>query len=100
SAKAAEAKPVRVSTAHVIAKEVGVFIQSSGTFIADESSDVAPPAAGRIATTPVDVGAFVKEGQVIATLDDADAKLRLQQAQAAQAQAEAALRQSQSRIGA
>src|SRR5262249_8794548 len=37
---------------------------------------------------------------VIATLDDADAKLRLQQALAAQAQAEAALRQSQSRIGA
>jgi multidrug efflux pump subunit AcrA (membrane-fusion protein) len=76
-----------------------VFIQSSGGFVADESSDVAPPAAGRVAKTLVDVGAFVKEGQVIALLDDSEPKLRLQQALATQAQAEAAVRQSQSRIG-
>jgi multidrug efflux pump subunit AcrA (membrane-fusion protein) len=100
AAKQDEAKPVRISTAPVTSKQVAVFIQSSGTFIAEESSDVAPPAAGRVATTPVDVGAFVKEGQVIATLDDADAKLRLEQALATQAQAEAGVRQSQSRIGA
>lgn len=99
-AKAGETKPVRVSAVPVIAKQVAVYIQSSGSFAADESSDVAPLDAGRIATTPVDVGAFVQEGQVIATLDDRDAKLRLQQVLAAQAQAEAAVRQSQSKIGA
>lgn len=99
TAQAAESKPVRVTTATVLTKKVPVFIQSSGSFVADESSDVAPPAAGRIASTPVNVGAFVQEGQIIAQLDQSDAKLRLDQALAAQAQAEAALRQSQSRIG-
>jgi multidrug efflux pump subunit AcrA (membrane-fusion protein) len=95
----AEAKPVKVTTAGVVQKQVAVFIQSSGSFVADETSDVAPPAAGRLASTPVDAGAFVTQGQIIAQLDQADANLRLQQALAAQAQAEAALRQSQSRIG-
>jgi multidrug efflux pump subunit AcrA (membrane-fusion protein) len=99
TAQAAESKPVHVTTASVISREVAVFIQSSGSFVADETSDVAPPAAGRVAATPVNVGAFVTEGQVIAQLDQSDVNLRLQQALAAEAQAEAALRQSQSRIG-
>jgi multidrug efflux pump subunit AcrA (membrane-fusion protein) len=98
--KTAEEKPVKVTVADATTRQVAVYIQSSGSFVADESSDVAPLIAGRIASTPVDVGTFVKEGQVLATLDDSDARLRLQQAQAAQAQSEAALRQSQSRIGA
>ncbi len=96
---AAAAKPVRVTTATVLTKKVPVFIQSSGSFVADETSDVAPPAAGRLVSTPVNVGAFVQEGQIIAQLDQSDAKLRLDQAMAAQTQAEAAVRQSQSRIG-
>ena len=98
--KQVEEKPIQVATADATTRQVAVYIQSSGTFVADESSDVAPLIAGRIASTPVDVGTFVQQGQVLATLDDSDAKLRLVQAQAAQAQSEAALRQSQSRIGA
>jgi RND family efflux transporter MFP subunit len=47
----------------------------------------------------VDVGDVVQQGQVIARLDDRDAKLRLDQARAAQQQAEASVRQAQSRIG-
>lgn len=45
------------------------------------------------------MGGFVKEGQIIARLDDRDAKLRLDQALANQQQAEASVRQAQSRIG-
>src|SRR5262249_10594089 len=75
TAQAAETKPVRITTAAVLTKKVPVFIQSSGSFVADESSDVAPPAAGRLVSTPVNVGAFVQEGQVIAQLDQSDAKL-------------------------
>jgi multidrug efflux pump subunit AcrA (membrane-fusion protein) len=60
---------------------------------------VAPETNGVIKTTPVDVGSYVTQGQVIARLDDRDPKLRLQQAQAARAQAEAALRQAESKIG-
>ena len=43
---------------------------------------MAPETAGRVVETPVNVGDFVKQGQVIARLEDRDAKLRLDQAQA------------------
>ena len=49
--------------------------------------------------TPVNVGDFVKQGQVICELDHRDAQLRLDQARAQLDQATAALRQTQSRIG-
>src|SRR5205823_1271625 len=61
--------------------------------------DVAPDVAGIISQTLVDIGDIVQQGQIIARLDDRDAKLRLDQAQAAQQQAEASVRQAQSRIG-
>jgi len=89
-------------TVTVIAAEVravSASVQMTGSFVAKETSDVAPQTGGRVTETPVDVGAFVKEGQIIAKLEDRDAQLRLEQAQAAEQQAEAALRQSQSRIG-
>ena len=57
-------------------------MQVTGSFVAKESSDVAPEAAGRVVETPVNVGDFVKQGQVIARLEDRDAQLRLEQAQA------------------
>jgi len=80
-------------------RSVSSAIQVTGSFVAKESSDVAPQAPGRIVDTPVDVGDFVKQGQIIAKLDDRDAQLRLDQAQAAEQQALAAVRQAQSRIG-
>ncbi len=49
--------------------------------------------------TPVDAGAFVKEGQILAKLEDRDAQLRLQAALASEQQAEASLRQAESHIG-
>jgi multidrug efflux pump subunit AcrA (membrane-fusion protein) len=54
---------------------------------------------GRVVSTPVNVGDFVKHGQVICELDHRDAQLRLDQARAALDQATAGVRQSQSRIG-
>lgn len=95
----AETKPVAVTTAKADARTVPLAIQATGSFIADESSDVAPTVAGRIVATPVDAGSFVKQGQVIARMDARDAELRLAQSQAALEQAEASLRQSQTRIG-
>ena len=94
--------PLSVPTIHVVAVEsrsVSAAIQVTGSFVAKESSDVAPQAAGRIVETPVDVGDFVRQGQIIAKLDDRDPQLRLEQAQAAEQQALAAVRQAQSRIG-
>lgn len=92
----------RVPSIHVIqavSRSVSSAVQATGSFVAKEASDVAPQAPGRIAETPVDVGDFVRKGQLIAKLDDRDAQLRLEQAVASEQQAEAAVRQAQSRIG-
>jgi multidrug efflux pump subunit AcrA (membrane-fusion protein) len=97
--QAAESKPVTVTVVAAEAKTVPLTIQATGSFVADESSDVAPKVAGRIAATPVDAGAFVKEGQVIVHMDSSDAELRLRQTRAQLEEAEASLRQAQSRIG-
>ncbi len=90
---------VVVSAAQAITRTVPSSFQETGSFIADETSDIAPLVAGRVLTTPVNVGDFVKQGQVICELDHRDAQLRLEQARAALDQATAGVRQSQSRIG-
>ena len=92
-------KPVSVSMATVISREVPAYFEETGTFMADESSDVAPMVAGRVVSTPVNVGDHVTQGQVICELDHRDAQLRLDQARAQLQEATASLRQAQSRIG-
>lgn len=93
------AKLLRVATVRAITREVSSSVQTTGSFLAEESSDVAPPAAGRVIETPVDAGAFVKGGQILAKLEDRDAQLRLEAALASEQQAEASLRQAESHIG-
>src|SRR5436190_11825192 len=88
---------VAVVPAQNLAVEASVRV--TGSYVAKEISDVAPETSGKVIETPVDVGDFVQQGQVIARLEDRDAKLRLDQAQANEQQAEAGLRQAQSRIG-
>lgn len=80
-------------------RNVSASFLENGSFVADESSDIAPPVAGRVLATPVDVGAFVHQGQVICELDHRDAQFKLQQAKAQLEEATAAVRQAQSRIG-
>lgn len=100
-AAAGQAAPqaVTVATAQAVTRTVPAAFEVTGTFAADETSDIAPMVAGRVTATPVNVGDFVKQGQVICELDHADAQLRLDQARAQLEGANAALRQSQSRIG-
>ncbi|MFM2126072.1 MAG: hypothetical protein RL328_2523 [Acidobacteriota bacterium] len=97
--KAGSTQTAEVHTAKVAVQEVSASVQATGSFAAQESSDVAPDSPGVILRTMVEVGDQVKAGQVIARLDDRDAKLRLEQALAQQQQAEASVRQAQSRIG-
>ncbi len=94
-----EFNPIAVSTAVAEAHQVPLYTEATGSFVAEESSNVAPLTSGRVTETPVEVGARVEKGQVIARLDDSDASLRLQQAKASAEQAEAALRQAEARIG-
>jgi RND family efflux transporter MFP subunit len=98
TAKAAVQTPT-VSAIRVTTHEVSATVQATGSFVAHDTSDVAPNEAGIIVATMVDVGDFVQQGQLIARLDDRDAKLRVDQARAGQQQAEASVRQAQSRIG-
>jgi multidrug efflux pump subunit AcrA (membrane-fusion protein) len=94
-----DAKPVVVATAVAAEREVPADLEATGTFIADETSGIAPPVAGRVIATPVDVGAHVVAGQVICELDHRDAQLKLDQAKAQLDEAMASVRQTQSRIG-
>lgn len=92
-------KPVAVETAQAVARIVPAYLPATGSFVADETSDVAPQISGQVIATPVDVGDYVRAGAVLARLDDRDARLRVTQAEAAEQQAAAALRQAQARLG-
>lgn len=99
AAAAAGPKTVAVSTASATTRQVSAGFAETGSFVADEASDIAPAVAGRVIATPVNVGDFVKRGQVICELDHRDAQLKLDQARAQLDEATAAVRQAQSRIG-
>jgi RND family efflux transporter MFP subunit len=86
---APEAAPVAIRTAAAEAREVPTVVRATGTFVADESSEVTPSVPGQVVATPVNVGDMVQAGDVLVRLDDRDARLRLGQAQAALQQAEA-----------
>lgn len=90
---------VTITVAQAVTRSISASVQVTGSFIAMDTSDVAPETAGRVVETPVNVGDFVKQGQILAKLESRDAQLRLDQAKAAEQQAEAALRQAQSKIG-
>jgi RND family efflux transporter MFP subunit len=91
-------KPV-VATVKATAKTVSSTFQATGSFIAEDSSDVAPTVGGKVAATPVEVGDFVRKGQAICVLEQRDAQLKLDLARAGREQAKFMLSQAQSRVG-
>lgn len=93
------AASVEVTTAKAVSRQVPAFIQTTGSLVAQEQSDIAPQVSGQVIATPVDVGAFVAQGDVIARLDDRDARLRLQQAQSNEQQAQSNIRQAEVKVG-
>ena len=99
AAAAAGAKAVPVSTALAMVRQVSAGFEETGSFVADESSDIAPAVQGLVIATPVNVGDFVKKGQVVCELDHRDAQLKLDQARAQLDESTASVRQAQSRIG-
>ncbi|HYJ46854.1 MAG TPA: efflux RND transporter periplasmic adaptor subunit, partial [Pyrinomonadaceae bacterium] len=95
----ADGVAVPVTTARAVSHEVPTTIEATGSLTATESSDVASQGSGQVISTPVNVGAFVHGGTVLARLNDRDARLRLQQAKASEQQATAAIRQAEARLG-
>ncbi|HEX6127307.1 MAG TPA: efflux RND transporter periplasmic adaptor subunit [Pyrinomonadaceae bacterium] len=94
-----EPAPIAVTIARTEIRNVPAYIQSTGSLIADETSDIAPKVAGKVANVSVDVGDFVSQGTVIAKIDDSDARRELAGAQARVKQAVAGVRQAEARLG-
>ena len=94
-----EPPPVAITVAKTESRNVPAYIQATGSLIADETSDIAPKVAGKVANVSVDVGDFVSQGSVIAKIDDSDARRSLAAAQARVKQEIAAVRQAEARLG-
>src|SRR5262245_12129180 len=84
--------PVDVSTTPAITRNLQRDVQVVGSFTADEEVVVAAQAAGELSQINVDFGSYVSQGQIIATIDQRDAKLKVEQA-------EATLKQTLARLG-
>ena len=85
---AGAAATTTVTTATVISRDDSASLDASGSFVADESADVAAQTAGPVVETPVSVGNLVEAGAVLLRLDNREALMRVEQAQAALQQAE------------
>lgn len=90
---------ISVTTGKSEAREIPAYIQATGSLIAEETSDIAPKTAGRVVNVYANVGQFVKQGALIAQIDDKDAKQQLAQAQASVAQTVSGVRQAEARLG-
>ncbi|HTK37144.1 MAG TPA: efflux RND transporter periplasmic adaptor subunit [Pyrinomonadaceae bacterium] len=80
-------------------RTVPSVIQASGSLIADETSDIAPKVAGKVANVYANVGQFLTTGAVIAKIDDSNARQLLSTAQAGVKQAQAGVLQAEAKLG-
>src|SRR5574341_1950300 len=96
---AAAPAAIEVSTTAAILRQLPRYFEATGSLAANEQTDVMPETSGKIAAVAVDLGSYVKRGQTIVTLDDADLRIKVQQAQAQLDQAKATLRQNEAKIG-
>ena len=83
---------VEVTTASAITRGLQRDVEVVGSLAADEEVVVSAQAAGELSQLNVDFGSIVTRGQVIATIDQRDAKLKVEQA-------EATLKQTMARLG-
>src|SRR5262249_31380036 len=90
---------VEVTTVAAIRRALPRFFEATGSLAGDQQTDVAPSIAGKVVAVGVDLGSFVKRGQMIVRLDDADLKLHVEQAQAQLEQTKSALRQAEEKVG-
>ena len=82
-----EPRPVKVAQASEISMEQTVSV--TGTLAAYDQATVSAKVPGRMKSIAVDLGSVMKQGQVIAQIEQQDYQLRLQQAEAGLAQARA-----------
>lgn len=80
--KRVERKPVAVRTAPVVERELRKTLPLAGTLKANQESDVAANASGRVIRTMVERGSYVTRGQALAQLDVRLARLSANEAEA------------------
>jgi RND family efflux transporter MFP subunit len=95
----AEPAAIEVTTAAAIKRELPRFFEATGSLAGDQQTDVAPQTSGKVVAVGVDIGTYVRRGQMLVRLDDAELKLRVSQASAQVEQAKAAVRQAEEKIG-
>src|ERR1044072_9222839 len=88
-----------VTTAAAIKRELPRFFEATGSLAGDQQTDVAPQTAGRVVALGVDIGTYVKRGQMLVQLDADELKLRVDQAGAQGEQAKAPGRQGAGKKG-
>jgi RND family efflux transporter MFP subunit len=90
---------VEVTTAAAIKRDLPRFFEATGSLAGDQQTDVAPQTSGKVVAVGVDIGTYVKRGQMLVRLDESELKLRVDQAAAQLEQAKAAVRQAEEKIG-
>jgi RND family efflux transporter MFP subunit len=90
---------VDVTTSPAITRDLPRFFEATGSLAADEQTDVAPSISGKVVAIGVELGSYVKRGQMIVRLDENDSRIRLEQTIAQLQQAQAAVRQAEAKIG-
>ena len=90
---------IEVSTTAAVLRQLPRYFEATGSLAANEQSDVMPSTTGKIVAVGVDLGSYVRRGQMVVKLDENDLRLRLQQAQAQLDQAKATVRQNEAKIG-
>src|SRR5215213_3019383 len=90
---------VEVTTAAAIKRDLPRFFEATGSLAGDQQTDVAPQTSGKVVAVGVDIGSYVRRGQMLVRLDDAELKLRVDQAATQVEQARAAVRQAEEKIG-
>jgi RND family efflux transporter MFP subunit len=93
AAKPAEPRPVLVADAHFAPREQAQVL--AGVIKARVESDLSFRVGGKIASRLVDAGAFVRQGDPLARLDETDFRLQLEEADAELNSAKAALVQAE-----
>ncbi len=86
AAPAEAAKPVPVTVAMAEERTLPTTLDVTGTLMADAQTEVAAEVEQRVVEVLVERGQYVTAGQVIARLDDRDARNLLHEAEASEAQ--------------
>lgn len=87
----ASPEPLAITKATVLSRPIDRYLRVTGSLLADEQAEVGAEATGRIVATPVERGARVAQGALLARVSPAETAAQLQEAEANAGQIEARL---------